>query len=85
METGNCFARLLLFLEDQKSVLVRIEQLLPSKPWIANALERPNSRGKLGDAPVDHRYVLCPKAPTKKDAANRENKTEEKRGSRGVT
>ncbi len=29
----NRFDRLLLFLEDPKSLLVRLEQLLPSKPW----------------------------------------------------
>lgn len=41
---GNRFDRLLLFLEDQKSLLVRLEQLLPSKPWPANATERPSYR-----------------------------------------
>lgn len=35
---------------------------------------------KKGDTPVHHHYFLCPKAPTKKDAAKRENKTEEKEG-----
>lgn len=46
---GNHFDRLLLFLEDQKSLVVRLEQLLPSKPWPANAPERSNSQEKPGD------------------------------------
>ncbi|XP_027138459.1 uncharacterized protein LOC113746562 [Larimichthys crocea] len=46
---GNRFDRLLLFLEDQKTLLVRLEQLLPSKPWPANAPERPSYREKPGD------------------------------------
>ncbi|XP_026082522.1 uncharacterized protein LOC113058643 [Carassius auratus] len=46
---GNRFDRLLMFLEDQKSLLVRLEQLLPSKPWPANAPERPSHREKPGD------------------------------------
>lgn len=171
---GSRFDRLLMFLEDQKSLLVRLEQLLPSKPWPANAPERSNHRekpcnkwgekksftkttasevkrdseqlpcavcgsgdhgGKLfrcktfrkanlsekktqvrkvkacakcldvhgvegdctakflchkeeckkGGTPVDHHYFLCPKALTKRDAAKRENKAEEKRGTRGPT
>ncbi len=45
----NRFNRLLLFLEDQKSLLVRLEQLLPSKPWPANAPERPSYQEKPGD------------------------------------
>lgn len=46
---GNRFGRLLLFLEDQKSLLVRLEQLLPSKLWSANAPERPSYREKPAD------------------------------------
>ncbi len=42
-------------------------------------------RCKKGDTPVDHHYFLCPKASTRKDAAQRENKAEEKRGPRGPT
>ena len=170
----NRFDSLLMFLEDQKSLLVRLEQLLPSKPWPANAPERPSYREKSGDRwrekksftkttasevkrdskqipcavcgdeehggklfrckafrkaslsekkaqvkkakactkcldvhgidgdctprflcrkeeckigniPVDHHYFLCPKAPTMKDSAKKENKAEEKRGPRGPT
>lgn len=40
---------------------------------------------KKGDTPADHHYFLCPEASTKKDAAKRENKAEEKRGTRGPT
>ena len=168
VQPGNRFDRLLLFLEDQKSLLVRLEQLLPSKPWSANAPERPNyrekpsdrkrekksftkttaseikrdsqqipcsvcdddeHRGKLfrckafrkatvpekkahvkkakactkcldvhkvdgtctpkflcrkeecrkGDTPADHHYFLCTKAPTKRDAARKENKAERRK------
>lgn len=171
---GNRFDMFLMFLEDQKSLLVRLEQLLPSKPWPANTPERPSHRekpserwrdkksftktsasevkrdfkqlpcavcgdadhgGKLfrcktfrkanlsekkaqvkkvractkcldvhgdegdctptflcrkedckkGGSPADHHYFLCPKASTKKDTAKRENKGEEKRGTRGPT
>ncbi len=39
----NRFDRLLLFLEDQKSLLVRLEQLLPSKPW-PSYQEKPGDR-----------------------------------------
>ena len=34
---------------------------------------------------MDHHYFLCPKAQTKKDAAKRESKAEEKNGSHGPT
>ncbi len=40
---------------------------------------------KKGDTPADHHYFLCPKASTRKDAAQRESKAEEKRGPRGPT
>lgn len=40
---------------------------------------------KKGDTPADHHYFLCPEASTKKDAAKRENKAEEKRGTQGPT
>ena len=46
---GNRFHWLLLFLEDQKLLLVRLEQLLPSKPWPANAPERQSYREKPSD------------------------------------
>ncbi len=37
---GNRFDKLLLFHEDQKSLPVRLEQLLPSQLWPANTHER---------------------------------------------
>ncbi|KAL0165741.1 hypothetical protein M9458_037585, partial [Cirrhinus mrigala] len=171
---GNRFDRLLMFLGDQKSLLVRLEQLLPSKQWLANAPERSSHRekpgdrwrekssftktsaseikrdskqlpcamcgdgdhgGKLfrckifrkaslsekksqvekvkacvkcldvhrvegactskflcrkeeckkGDTPADHHYFLCHRVSAKKDTARRENKVEEKKGTRGPT
>ncbi|KAL1247062.1 hypothetical protein QQF64_022438 [Cirrhinus molitorella] len=174
VQPGNRFDRLLMFLEDQKSLLVRLEQLLPSKQWPANAPERSSHQEKPGDrwrakksftktsasevkrdskqlpcavcgdgdhggklfrcktfrkaslsekkfqvkklkactkcldvhrvesdctpkflcrkeeckkddTLADHHYFLCPKASTKKDAARRENKAEEKRRTRGPT
>lgn len=54
---GNRFDRLLMFLEDQKSLLVRLEQLLPSKPWPANAPERPSHREKTGDRWIERRSI----------------------------
>lgn len=49
VHSGNRFNRLLMFLEDQKSLLVRLEQLLPSKQWRSNAPEKSNHRVKPGD------------------------------------
>ncbi|RXN11482.1 gag-pol fusion poly [Labeo rohita] len=47
--TSHSQSRLLMFLGDQKSLLVRLEQLLPSKQWLANAPERSGHREKPGD------------------------------------